>query len=127
MRITSSYGVEILRLHKPLKQTMQICRDAVGYLMPVIDGEWENLNRIPEPKRRFNAAEKLIHTTRENQAVYDFDEMFPKMPSYLRRAILQHVLGAVSSARMRGEQRQTGESGRDETCHYMPGFYKDNM
>ena len=92
MRITSSYGVEILRQHKLPRLTMQICRKAVRYLMPVIDGEWEGLSRIPEPKKRFNAAEKLIHTTRGNQAVYRFDEAFPKMPSYLRRAILQHVL-----------------------------------
>ncbi len=127
MRITSSYGVEILRQHKLPRLTMQICRKAVRYLMPVIDGEWEGLSRIPEPKKRFNAAEKLIHTTRGNQAVYRFDEAFPKMPSYLRRAILQHVLGAVSSARTRGEQLQTGKRGGEENCHYMPVFYKDNM
>ena len=39
MRITSSYGVEILRLHKPFKRTMEICRKAASYLMPVIDGD----------------------------------------------------------------------------------------
>ena len=127
MRITSSYGVEILRLHKPLRRTMEICREAVRYLMPVIDGEWESLSRISEPKRRFNAAEKLIHTTRRNQAVYRFDEAFPKMPSYLRRAILQHVLGAVSSARTRAEQTEAAGGSREEACHYMPVFYKDNM
>ena len=127
MRVTSSYGVEILRQHKLPQQTMKICRKAVRYLMPVIDGEWEDLSRIPEQKKRFNAAEKLIHTTRRNKAAYAFDEAFPKMPSYLRRAILQHVLGAVSSARTRGEQPGTGKCGKGENCHYMPVFYKDNM
>ena len=127
MRITSSYGVEILRLHKPLRRTMQVCREAVSYLMPVIDREWESLSWIPEQKKRFNAAEKLIHTTCGNTAVYAFDENFPKMPSYLRRAILQHVLGAVSSARTREETAGTGENVREQACHYMPVFYKDNM
>ena len=127
MQVTSSYGVEILQLHKPLKQTMQICRKAVSYLIPVIDREWESLSGIPEPKKRFNAAEKLIHSTRGNTAVYGFDQAFPKMPSYLRRAILQHVLGAVSSARTRGEQAAADGKDREGTCHYMPVFYKDNM
>ena len=127
MRITSGYGVEILRLRKPVRRTMEICRKAVSFLMPVIDGEWESLSRISEPKRRFNAAEKLIHTTRRNQAVYRFDEAFPKMPSYLRRAILQHVLGAVSSARTRAEQTEAAGGSREEACHYMPVFYKDNV
>ena len=127
MRITSSYGVEILGQHKLPRQTMQICRKAVCYLMPVIDREWENLSRIPGQKKRFNTAEKLIHTTRQNKAVYGFDEAFPKMPSYLRRAILQHVIGTVSSAKTRGERLQSGERGREKTDHYMPVFYKDNM
>ncbi len=101
MRITSGYRVEIQKLHKPLARTMKICRDAVDWLYPVIDGEWEALSRIRWEKQRFNAAEKLIHTTKRNRAEYAFDAAFPKMPSYLRRAVLQHVLGAVSSARTR--------------------------
>lgn len=127
MRITSGYGVEILRLRKPVRRTMEICRKAVSFLMPVIDGEWEGLSRIADPKRRFNAAEKLIHTTRKNRAAYGFDEAFPKMPSYLRRAILQHVLGAVSSARARAGQAEAAGGSKERNCHYMPVFYKDNM
>ena len=101
MRVTSSYKVEIVKLHKPLAKTMRICRSAVSYLLPVIDGEWEYLSSISREKARFNAAEKLIHETQRNTAKYPFDAAYPKMPSYLRRAILRHVLGAVSSIHTR--------------------------
>ncbi|MBQ9061786.1 MAG: transposase, partial [Eubacterium sp.] len=91
MKMMSSYKVEILKLHKPLKQTMAICRSAVAWLLPVIDAEWNSLSLIGQEKHRFNAAEKLIHGTKKNLAKYAFDAVFPKMPSYLRRAVLQHV------------------------------------
>ena len=134
MKVISSYRVEIRKLHKPLKQTMEICRQAVAWLLPVIDGEWEGLSLITREKRRFNAAEKMIHSTKKNQAEYPFDSEFPKMPSYLRRAVLQHVIGEVSSAHtnavLRGEvnsKDRKRETSYRETCHYMPVFYKDNM
>ena len=104
MRVTSSYKVEILKLHKPLARTMKVSREAVSWLLPVISREWEELSRISGEKERFNTAEKLIHTTARNQAKYPFDKAFPKMPSYLRRAVLQHVIGAVSSARTRSAE-----------------------
>ena len=128
MQITSSYKVEILKLHKPLEETLKVCRRAVEWLCPVVDGEWEALSRIRKEKDRFNAAEKLIHTTKNNEAKYAFDEEFPKMPSYLRRAILQHVIGTVSSTRSRaGEVSWNGACRRMIRNHYMPVFYKDNM
>ena len=121
MRIISGYRVEILKLHKPLARTMKACREAVSWLYPVMEGEWESLSVIQWEKQRFNAAEKLIHTTARNRAKYAFDAAFPKMPSYLRRAVLQHVLGAVSSAKTRAAE------GSPSRNHYMPVFYKDNM
>ena len=139
MRVTSSYKVEILRLKRPLERTMRISRSAAQWLLPVIDGEWEALSVYAGEKERFNEAEKLIHTTKNNKAGYPFDKAFPKMPSYLRRAVLQHVIGLVSSARaietpenaeaqgesskIQGSKKQISE----RQDHYMPVFYKDNM
>ena len=46
-----------------------------------------------------------------------FDRHFPKMPSYLRRAAIQHALGAVSSYQTRlglwekGDLRGRAEAG----------------
>ena len=34
-------------------------------------------------EKRFNYAEHLVHGTKRNRAVHDFDSRFPKMPSYL--------------------------------------------
>ncbi|MBR0398108.1 MAG: transposase, partial [Eubacterium sp.] len=132
MKVISSYKVEILKLHKPLKQTMEICRFAVSWLLPVIDAEWNSLSLIGQEKLRFNAAEKLIHGTKKNMAKYPFDAAFPKMPSYLRRAVLQHVMGLISSTLTQKRKlqlsgkRAEGTSRRD-AVHYMPVFYRDNM
>ena len=141
MRVTSGYRVEILKLHKPLKKTLKVCREASDWLYPVMNLEWDELSRIRWEKQRFNAAEKLIHATKRNKAKYAFDAAFPKMPSYLRRAVLQHVLGAVSSARTRcAENTEAAASsgtaaGKEKHAkgsqgisnHYMPVFYRDNM
>ena len=83
-------------------------------------------------KKRFNEAEKLIHTTKGNEARYPFDEAFPKMPSYLRRAVLQHVIGLVSSAETRKVSEKAGAPGERHRAsktqdRWMPVFYKDNM
>ena len=54
MLMTSSYGVEILKLNKPLKRTMQAAREAVKWLLPVIGKEWaegcaeEDRHGLPE-------------------------------------------------------------------------------
>ena len=132
MQIVSSYGVEIRKQNIPVRQTLEIYRQAVSYLTEIYEQVWTELKMIPEAKKRFNAAEHLIHTTKKNHARFDFDIHFPKMPSYLRRAAIQHVLGSVSSYETRLEQWEaTGEpSGKPHlTCenHAMPVFYRDVM
>ena len=123
---------------------MEIARAAVSWLRPVIEAEWGMLSTVQNEKKRFNEAEKLIHKTKTNNARYSFDQAFPKMPSYLRRAILQHVIGIVSSAYTReaskaGRRRDVSsdfrQGNREEAVtvpvfnrnYYMPVFYKDNM
>ena len=123
MKVISSYGIEILKLHKPLKQTMKVCREAASWLQPVMEAEWDALSEIRQEKLRFNMAENLIHGTKKNCAKYPFDAAFPKMPSYLRRAVLQHVTGMVSAA----HTRRDGDAAGAKEDHYMPVFYRDNM
>ena len=132
MLVTSGYKVEILKLHTPLSRTMEISRRAVSWLKPVIDGEWDVLLAVEGEKRRFNAAEQMIHSARGRKAKYGFDREFPKMPSYLRRAVLQHVIGEVSSMHTgsrsaSGSPRKKAGAGKNGRPHYMPVFYKDNM
>ena len=132
MRIVSSYGVEIRKQNIPVRQTMEIYRQAVGYLTEIYAQVWEELRKIPETKKRFNTAEHMVHMTKKNTARFDFDLRFPKMPSYLRRSAIQHALGNVSSYETRlGQWKETGVlSGRPKlTCrnHAMPVFYRDVM
>ena len=86
MRTVSSYGVELRKQNIPIRQTLEIYRSAVRYLVEVYESVWEELVKIEESKKRFNAAEHLVHTTKRNPARFDFDFCFPKMPSYFRRA-----------------------------------------
>ena len=132
MRTVSSYGVEIRKQNIPVRQTMEIYRQAVGYLTEIYAQVWEELRKIPETKKRFNTAEHMVHMTKKNTARFDFDLRFPKMPSYLRRSAIQHALGSVSSYETRlGQWKETGVlSGRPKlTCrnHAMPVFYRDVM
>ena len=132
MRTVSSYGVEIRKQNIPVRQTMEIYRQAVGYLTEIYAQVWEELRKIPETKKRFNTAEHMVHMTKKNTARFDFDLRFPKMPSYLRRSAIQHALGNVSSYETRlGLWKETGVlSGRPKlTCrnHAMPVFYRDVM
>ena len=109
MKITSSYGVELRKQNIPIRQTLDVYRSAVSYLVEIYAQVWEELEGILEAKKRFNEAEHLIHTTKKNQARFDFDLRFPKMPSYLRRAAIQHALGGVSSYKTRmGLWKKTG-------------------
>ena len=108
MRITSSYGVEIKKQNIPIRHTLRIYRSAVSYLIQVYAESWEELSQNDNAKKRFNAAEHLVHETKKNHARYDFDLHFPKMPSYLRRAAIQHALGSVASYETRLDLWENG-------------------
>ena len=132
MKIISSYGVELRKQNIPIRQTLEIYRSAVRYLVEVYESVWEELAQIENSKKRFNAAEHLVHTTKRNPARFDFDFCFPKMPSYFRRAAVQHALGSVSSYRTRLEQwkaegEKTGKPYLKSEQYAMPVFYHNVM
>ena len=133
MQIISSYGVELRKQNIPICQTLEIYRFAVSYLIGIYVQVWEELAEIPDAKRRFNAAEHLVHTTKKNHACFDFDIRFPKMPSYLRRSVIRHALGTVFSYRTRLDLWEKDRRKERETkaciCknHAMPVFYRDVM
>ena len=132
MKITSSYGVELRKQNIPIRQTLDVYRSAVSYLTEIYAQVWEELEGILEAKKCFNEAEHLIHTTKKNHARFDFDIRFPKMPSYLRRAAIQHALGTVSSYKTRmGLWAKSGQTGGMPNLvyenHAMPVFYRDVM
>ena len=77
MRTVSSYGVELRKQNIPIRQTLDIYRSAVSCLIEIYAQIWDELAVITEPKNRFNTAEHLVHTTKKNQARFDFDLRFP--------------------------------------------------
>ncbi|RHT20040.1 IS200/IS605 family element transposase accessory protein TnpB [Clostridium sp. AM33-3] len=131
MKTVSSYGVEIKKQNIPLHQTLRIYRQAVSYLTKVYHEVWEGLSEIENTQKRFNEAEHLVHNTKKNVARFDFDQRFVKMPSYLRRAAIQHALGSVSSYKTRMKLWENGDlSGKPKLVyenHAMPVFYRDVM
>ena len=132
MKITSSYGVEIRKAESSLSMTLKIYREAVRVLILFYDSVWEEVYAVEGEKKRFNYAEHLVHGTKKNRAVYGFDRLFPKMPSYLRRSAIMHALGSVSSYRSRNAQwEEGGRKGKEpvpgERTHAMPVFYRGNM
>ena len=116
MKITSSYGVEIRKADGALSTTLKVYREAVRVLALFYDSVWEEVSSVAGEKKRFNYAEHLVHGTKRNRAVHDFDSRFPKMPSYLRRSAITHALGAVSSYRTRLGQWEAGGRKGEGPC-----------
>ena len=97
MKITSSYAMRLTGDLKSLENSIRIYRDALQFVIPIVNTNWNELTDLKHTKSRMTYTEKLIHSTNKNQAQYNFDEKFPKFPTYLRRAVLNAALGVVSS------------------------------
>ena len=50
MQIISSYGVELRKQNIPIRQTLEIYRSAVSYLIGIYVQVWEELAEIPDIK-----------------------------------------------------------------------------
>ncbi len=132
MQIVSSYGVEIKKKNIPLRSTLDIFRKAVSYLIPVYAETWEELSEIRKSTKNALMKRNIWYMRqKKNHARFLFDRHFPKMPSYLRRAAIQHALGAVSSYQTRLSLWEKGElRGKPKlVCenHAMRYFYRDVM
>ena len=131
MKITSSYGMKLTGDLNALENSIRVYREAFRFIIPIVDEHWIDLKSFEYMKQRMTYIEKLIHSTDENQAQYDFDEEFPKFPSYLRRAVLNLALGIVSSYRsnlVNWEKDPKGQAPQLSLTHYAyPAYYKKNL
>ena len=131
MRITSSYGMKLIGDLKALKTSINIYRDALRMLIPIINDNWETLSEYEFANQKYNCIERWIHNTKANQAIYDFDEQFPKLPTYLRRSAIATALGIVSSYRSNlanWEKDPKGQTPQLSLTHYTyPAYYKKNL
>lgn len=145
MQVTSSYGVEIIGSgRRTFSPTINVYRNAVSYLINVCEAEWPAISRLSTSEERVNAVERLTHATGPrkkrnsdqytsgNIPKYPFDQTFPKMPSYLRRAAISAAIGAVQSWTSSYDNWVAGgKKGKAPKLtverHVMPVFFKDNM
>ena len=80
MRSVLSYAVEIRPLDFQIRDTVTIYRDAVSFLIDIVEKVWTGLSKLDGSLRRVNA-----------------DIRFHKFPNYLRRGAISAAIGSVSS------------------------------
>ena len=131
MKITSSYGMKLTGDSKALENSIRIYRDALHFVIPIVNTHWDEVTDFEYSNQRMMYVEKLVHSTSKSQARYNFDEEFPKFPSYLRRAVLNLALGIVSSYRSNlanWEKDPKGQAPQLSFTHYAyPAYYKRDL
>ena len=131
MRITSSYKMKLTGDLKALENSIHIYRNAIHFVIPIVDAHWNEMKDFEYSNQRMMYVESLVHSTSKNKAQYDFDEKFPKFPSYLRRAVLNLALGIVSSYHSNlanWEKEPKGQVPQLSLTHYAyPAYYKKNL
>lgn len=132
MRIDSSYAIEVQNIDKYFRIITKIYRDALSYCINLYEKHWvtemENLNTVE--KKAYG--DHLIHSTKDNQAVCDFDDKFPKLPAYFRRAVVSNAIGHLSSYYSQVDNwTQNGKQGNKPTLtmrlNKLPVFYNRDM
>ena len=137
MKVASSYNVRLSLLSKEQRQllsdTDEKFNDAVLYLLPIVDAEWDVISIFDDAKHRQSVCEALIHKTNQhpNPKYAEFDELFPNFPSYYRRAAITAAIGAVSSYKSNYdnwvEGGKKGEAPQLGIPHQAAPFYNGNM
>lgn len=131
MKLTSSYAMKLTGDLKALENSIIIYRSALRFIIPIVNMHWDELKEYKSIKQRMTHTEKLIHSTSENKAHYNFDDEFSKFPSYLRRAVINQALGIVSFYRSNLEKWEKDPKGAHpklNMIHYTyPAYYKGNL
>ena len=135
MKIVSTYGVKIKTYNHIFKETIEVYRHAVDFLIGVCLNEWKQILPL-KGKCRLTYVESLIHVTtvHPNVKYTDFDQKFYKFPSYIRRAAINEAIGKVSSyksnlANWEAEDPKTrGRKPSFPKAGYIyPCMYRENM
>lgn len=131
MRLTTSYKMKLTGDFQALENSLVIYRQALTYLIPIINDGWKELSQYEFSNQKYNQIEKWVHSTQNNQAQFDFDKKFPKFPTYLRRSAISKTLGIVSSYRSKlanWEVNPVGQIPKLQLVHYeYPAYYKGNL
>lgn len=128
-----SYKTKILNANIVFDETIKVYRKALSFIINVVNNEWDYISLL-KAKEMINFTEKLIHKTKNNIPKYkDFNKLFYKFPSYLRREAIQTAIGIVSSYKSNLENYiKEGDLTKQEPKlslkHFaFPVLYKGNM
>lgn len=132
MQIYTTYSVKIKHYNHIFKDTISIYRRAVDYLINVCLDEWDNIVAIKGNLLQQQYVERCIHSTKDNPApAYDFDTKFYKMPSYMRRGIINEAIGKVSSYKSNLVNWQSNPIGKEPSYpkagYVFPSMYRTVM
>ena len=133
MKIISTYSVKIKEYNHIFKDTIAIYRNAVDYLVSVCLNEWNNISVIESSLERQHYVEGLTHATKDNSnpKYINFDTLFYKMPSYIRRAAIMEAIGKVSSYKTNFDNWKSNPINKEPSIpkagYIYPTLYRDNM
>lgn len=98
-----SYGAKLIKIPlirtKCFDDTIDIYQDACEFIANVVLEHWDEIKELGSLKNKEHAVEALIHATKSNPNPQhsEFDKLFHKFPSYLRRSAIDEAIGSVSS------------------------------
>lgn len=135
MQITTSYAVDIRNksIRSLCRKTTDIYRCAVSWLLAPVQILWPILSTVGDTNTQMHIVEEYVHASKNRGLVLcRFDDAFPNMPSYLRRAAIFDAIGAYSSY---VSNHQNWVAGGKHGCEpklgvsraVCPTFYRDNM
>lgn len=131
MNIFSSYKVKIKHYNHIFEQTVEIYRNAVSFFIDVCDKEWDVLEPLKNLERCRKIEELTLHTKKNQNPKYNFNERFYKMPSYLRRSSINTATGCYSSYYSNLKNWKATPIGNKPKLqldrNVMPTLYKENM
>lgn len=130
MEINSSYCIEIKHLNRIFDDTISIYRNALSFVVKVVDAEWTTISSV-SGVNRCGVVRNLIHTTKSNQAKYkEFDKQFYKLPAFLLTSIIKESVGIVSAYRSSYAKWVVDKNGKapklQADTHKLPTFYRDS-
>ena len=138
-----SYNVEVLNVTSKfrhiLNNTLSLYNSALNDVCDITLKHYNELSELKSLEAK-SYLEHLIHNTKRNRAIYDFDSKYYKLPIYLLRDIISKSFGYVSSfksnlANYQKERYTKISNGKKfkkkvpiySKCNSLPTFYKDNM
>ena len=132
MQVITSYKVKVKHYNHIFDDTLKIYREALAYLIDVVNAEWESIKYLSGLKLKQGHIEHLVHSTSKREAKYDFDTRFHKYPSYLLRGTISEAIGKVSAYRSNYANWEKNErKGKPPQLQYehfeYPALFRENM